>query len=129
MARELADGLFATLTLPDFAKEFSSVSYLFWGTVLGDGEDPSSDRVRAAAGPGLALAYHGPYEFQAPLSELPGGAEWQAVVERTAPRERHLAVHEQHCVGLNQADRAAWDAGGSALLERFMAAARPAVAA
>ena len=40
VARELADGLFATLTLPEFAKEFSSVSYLFWGTVLDDGEDP-----------------------------------------------------------------------------------------
>jgi 5,10-methylenetetrahydromethanopterin reductase len=118
VTRELADGLFITLTLPEFAKEFSSVSYLFWGTVLDDGEDPDSERVRAAAGPGLALAYHGAYEFGTPLSELPGGAEWEAVIERTAPSERHLAVHEQHCVGLNQADQAAWDAGGHALLEQ-----------
>jgi 5,10-methylenetetrahydromethanopterin reductase len=118
VTRELADGLFITLTLPDFAKEFSSVSYLFWGTVLDDGEDPDSERVRAAAGPGLALAYHGAYEFGTPLSELPGGAEWEAVIERTAPGERHLAVHEQHCVGLNEADQAAWDAGGHALLEQ-----------
>ena len=94
------------------------MSYLFWGTVLDDGEDPRSERVRAAGGPGLALAYHGAYEFDAPLSELPGGTEWQAVVERTAPAERHLAVHEQHCVGLNEADQAAWEAGGHALLER-----------
>ena len=85
VARELADGLFATLTLPEFAKEFSAVSYLFWGTVLDDGEDPRSERVQAAGGPGLALAYHGAYEFNSPLSELPGGTEWQAVVERTAP--------------------------------------------
>jgi 5,10-methylenetetrahydromethanopterin reductase len=118
VARELADGLFATLTLPEFAKEFSSVSYLFWGTVLDDGEDPGSARVRAAAGPGLALAYHGAYEFDTPLSELPGGPEWQAVIDRTAPSERHLAVHEQHCVNLNHADQAAWDAGGYALLEQ-----------
>jgi 5,10-methylenetetrahydromethanopterin reductase len=118
VARELADGLFATLTVPEFAKEFESASYLFWGTVLEDGEDPGSDRVRAAAGPGIALAYHGAYEFGTPLSELPGGPEWEAVIERTGPEERHLAVHEQHCVGLNQADQAAWEAGGSALLEQ-----------
>jgi 5,10-methylenetetrahydromethanopterin reductase len=118
VARELADGLFTTLTLPEFAKEFSPVSYLFWGTVLDDGEDPRSERVQAAGGPGLALAYHGAYEFNSPLSELPGGTEWQAVVERTAPSERHLAVHEQHCVGLNDADHAAWDAGGHAMLEQ-----------
>ena len=118
VARELADGLFATLMLPEFAKEFSDVSYLLWGTVLDDGEDPDSQRVREAGGPGLALAYHGAYEFNTPLSELPGGSEWRAVIERTAPGERHLAVHVQHCVGLNEADQAAWDAGGYAMLEQ-----------
>lgn len=72
--------------------------------------------VRAAAGPGLALAFHAAYELNAPLSDLAGGEQWQTVVDRTPPRERHLAVHEQHCVGLNEADRAAWDAGAHALL-------------
>lgn len=118
VARELGDGLFVTLSLPEFAKEFSRVSYLFWGTVLDDDEDPHSERARMAGGPGLALAYHGAYEFNTPLAELPGGAQWQAVVERTPPSDRHLAVHEQHCVGLNQADRAAWDAGGHTMLEQ-----------
>jgi 5,10-methylenetetrahydromethanopterin reductase len=117
VARELGDGLFVTLALPEFAKEFPSVSYLFWGTILDEDEDPSSERVRAAGGPGLALAYHGAHEFGTPLDELPGGAEWQAVVERTPPEERHLAVHEQHCVGLNEADQAAWNAGGHVMLE------------
>jgi 5,10-methylenetetrahydromethanopterin reductase len=112
VARELADGLFVTLTIPEFTADFPHVSYLFWGTVLEEGEDPGSERVRAAGGPGWALAYHGAYEFGTPLGDLPGGAEWKAVVERSAPEERHLAVHEQHCVGLNEADRAAWDAGG-----------------
>ena len=90
VARELGDGLFVTSSIPQFAKEFSRVSYLFWGTVLDDGEDLQSRRVRAAGGPGLALAYHGAYEFNMPLSELPGGAEWQAVIDRTPPVERHL---------------------------------------
>jgi 5,10-methylenetetrahydromethanopterin reductase len=116
VARELGDGLFVTLALPEFTTDFSRVSYLFWGTVLEDGEDPGSDRVRAAGGPGWALAYHGAYEFGTPLEELPGGPDWKAVVERTAPEERHLAVHEQHCVGLNDADQAAWDAGGYRML-------------
>ena len=116
VARELADGLFVTLQLPEFTTEFSRVSYLFWGTVLDEGEDPGSDRVRAAGGPGWALAYHGAYEFGTPLEELSGGAEWKAVVEETEEDERHLAVHEQHCVGLNDADQAAWDAGGHEML-------------
>lgn len=117
VVRELGDGLYVTLTVPEFAKEFTSVSFLFWGTILEQGEDPGSERVRAAGGPGLALAYHGAYEFGTPLDELPGGAEWKAVVERTPAEERHLAVHEQHCVGLNEADQAAWDAGGHRMLE------------
>jgi alkanesulfonate monooxygenase SsuD/methylene tetrahydromethanopterin reductase-like flavin-dependent oxidoreductase (luciferase family) len=32
VARELGDGLYITLALPEFAKEFSQVSFLFWGT-------------------------------------------------------------------------------------------------
>ena len=117
VARELGDGLYITLALPEFATEFSWVSYLFWGTIRDDGEDLDSDRVRAAGGPGWALAYHGAYEFQTPLEDLPGGAEWKAVVEQTAPEERHFAVHGQHCVGLNEADQAAWDAGGYRMLD------------
>src|SRR4051812_19406909 len=116
VARELGDGLYITLALPEFAHEFPWVSYLFWGTVLEDGEDPECERVRAAAGPGWALAYHGAYEFGTPLAELPGGAEWEAEIAQVAPEERHLAVHAQHCVGLNAADAAAWEAGGSAML-------------
>jgi len=39
------------------------------------------------------------------------------VVERTVPEERHFAVHEQHCVGLNEADVTAWEAGGHRMLD------------
>src|SRR5690242_15963563 len=42
VARDLGDGLFVTLQIPEFATEFDRVSYLFWGTVLDDGEEPRS---------------------------------------------------------------------------------------
>jgi len=118
VARELADGLFATLQLPDFAREFSQVSYLAWGTVLDDGEDPAAERVRLAGGPGTALAWHGAYEFggQAAVAQVPGGDAWNEVVNRTPEDLRHLSVHSGHCVELNEADQAAWDSGGSTLL-------------
>jgi 5,10-methylenetetrahydromethanopterin reductase len=117
VAHELGDGLFATSTIPEFAKDFSWVAYLFWGTVREDGEEPSSERVRTAGGPGWALAYHAAYEFGGPLDELPGGPQWKAVVDRSASEVRHLAVHDRHCVGLNAADRAAWEAGGHRILD------------
>jgi 5,10-methylenetetrahydromethanopterin reductase len=118
VTRELADGLYATLTLPDFAREFRRVSYLAWGTVLDEGEDPAAERVRLAGGPGTALAWHGAYEFggQTAVAEVPGGEAWNEVVNRSPDDLRHLAVHAGHCVELNEADQAAWDAGGSSLL-------------
>jgi 5,10-methylenetetrahydromethanopterin reductase len=117
VARELGDGLYVTLQLPEFMSEYAWVPYLAWGTVLDDDEAVDSEHARLAGGPGWALAYHGAYEFGTPLEDLPGGAEWKAVVERSAPEERHLAVHAQHCVGLNEADEAAWDAGGHQMLD------------
>ena len=119
VARELADGLFATSQLPEFARQFSRVSYLAWGTVLDEGEDPTSERVRLAGGPGTALAWHGAYTAggMAAVAGLPGGGAWNEVVSRTPEELRHIAVHTGHCVELNEADRAAWDAGGSDLLE------------
>ena len=52
-----------------------------------------------------------------PVYELPGGREWEAVIQRAPAEERHLAVHDQHCVALNEADHAAWAAGGHSMLE------------
>jgi 5,10-methylenetetrahydromethanopterin reductase len=51
VAHELAVGCSPRLRWPEFAKQFSSVSYLFWGTVLDDGEDPRSEHhvVRTSA--------------------------------------------------------------------------------
>ena len=118
VARELGDGLYVTLQLPEFMSEYAWVPYLAWGTVLDEGEAPDSEHARVAGGPGWALAYHGTYEFGGPdaVRELPGGAEWMDVVQRTPGEQRHLAVHTGHCVELNEADRAAWNAGGHAML-------------
>jgi 5,10-methylenetetrahydromethanopterin reductase len=118
VARELGDGLFATLQLPDFLREYSWVPYLAWGTVLDEGEPPDSEHARAAGGPGWALAYHGAYEFGGPdaVRGLPGGDAWLGTVEQTPEAQRHLAVHSGHCVEINAADRAAWDAGGHSML-------------
>ena len=118
VAKELGDGLYVTLQLPEFASEYSWVPYLVWGTVLDPGEPTGTEHARRAAGPGWALAYHGAYEFGGPsaVRELPGGPEWLAVVERTPPEHRHFAVHSGHCVELGEADRAAWRAGGHRML-------------
>lgn len=116
VAKKHGDGLYVTLQLPEFMSEYSWVPYLAWGTVLDDGEALDSDHARLAGGPGWALAYHGAYEFGGPdaVRALPGGDRWLAVVD--AAPDRHLAVHSGHCVELNEADRAAWDAGGHAIL-------------
>ncbi|HWD06218.1 MAG TPA: LLM class flavin-dependent oxidoreductase [Amycolatopsis sp.] len=118
VARELGDGLFATLAPPEFMTEHSWVPYLEWGTVLDDDEKDSSEHARVAAGPGWALSFHGAYEFGGPdaVRALPGGEEWLNVVEAVPAERRHLAVHSGHCVELSAADDAAWRAGGSSTL-------------
>jgi 5,10-methylenetetrahydromethanopterin reductase len=128
VARELGDGLYITLQLPDFAGAYSWVPYLAWGTVMDEGEATDSERARTAGGPGWALAYHGAYEFGGPdaVRTLPGGPEWMDVVEKTPQDRRHLAVHIGHCVEINEADRAAWNAGGHAMLEDVTISGTPA---
>jgi 5,10-methylenetetrahydromethanopterin reductase len=117
VAAELADGVFTVSAVPDFAKEFSWVPHLCWGTVLDEGEQTDSERVRAAGGPGTVVVLHGVYEYNGPVAEMPGGAAWLEQIERVPEAERHLAVHEQHCVGLSAADEAAWAAGAHGLLK------------
>jgi 5,10-methylenetetrahydromethanopterin reductase len=126
VAKELGDGLFTVAGVPEHARDATWVAHLVWGTVLDEGEDPQSERVRAAAGPGLMQTYHAAYEYGAALPNLPGGSEWLAVVEQTPERDRHLAVHDQHCVALNPADEAAWAAGAHTLLEAFGVSGTPA---
>lgn len=118
VARELGDGLYATLQPPEFMTEHSWVAYLEWGTVLDEDEGDDSERARHAGGPGWALSFHGAYEFGGPeaVRALAGGEEWLKIIEKSPPDQRHLAVHSGHCVELNPADEAAWRAGGSSTL-------------
>jgi 5,10-methylenetetrahydromethanopterin reductase len=111
VATELADGLFTATGQTSFASRFDWAALAAHGTVLADGERLDSVRVQAAAGPGNAVAYHAAYEFGGDVTALPAGDVWLDTINQTPPEERHLAVHDQHLVGLNRADIAAWAAG------------------
>ncbi|MEU1444000.1 LLM class flavin-dependent oxidoreductase [Streptomyces mirabilis] len=120
IAQSLGDGLFvAGGGFPDGARGFEKVSYLANGSVLENGEALSSERLRTAVGPGLAQVYHVSYELggEEAVKGLPGGPEWLAVVHDTPEAQRHLAVHNGHLLHLNDADTAAWNAGGHTLAE------------
>jgi 5,10-methylenetetrahydromethanopterin reductase len=111
VAIEHADGLFTVNGETRYAPQFAWAALGVHGTVLADGEPLDSPRVQAAAGPGNALAYHAAYEFGGDVTALPAGDVWLDTINQTPPQERHLAVHDQHLVGLNDADTAAWAAG------------------
>jgi 5,10-methylenetetrahydromethanopterin reductase len=104
VARELGDGV---MTVGPTFPEFETCSVLTFGTVLDPAEDPGSPRALAAAGPMAAVAYHGIYETDPDMVEgLPGGVEWRAEVDALPEAERHLALHEEHFVGVTERDRA-----------------------
>ncbi|HYD08710.1 MAG TPA: LLM class flavin-dependent oxidoreductase [Acidimicrobiales bacterium] len=117
VAAELGDGIFSAAR-PAQGDGPTWRAVLAFGTVLAEGEQVTDDRVLDAAGHGLAVAYHAMYERggAAAVDALPGGATWRAAVEAVPDRERHLAVHEDHLVGLTDRDRAALADGGAALL-------------
>jgi 5,10-methylenetetrahydromethanopterin reductase len=88
------------------------------GTVVRAGEDHTSERLVAAAGPWFAASFHALWEFRREALDLvPGGTVWRdAMVESRPERERHLAVHEGHVTALTDRDRAAIAAAGDAIL-------------
>jgi len=104
VAAELADGVFATSPQrqPEGSGRWSVV--LAFGTVLGEGEDPGSPRVLAAAGHGAAVALHAMWERGADLSTFPGGAAWAAEINSLPEDERHIAVHDRHLIALTGRD-------------------------
>lgn len=116
VAADLGDGLFSVNNVTTYAHQFRWAALGIHGTVLADHESLNSPRVREAAGPGNALAYHAAYEFGGDVTALPGGQTWLDVLDHVPEIVRHLAVHDQHLVGLNAADEAAWTAGSWAAI-------------
>jgi len=133
VAHDIADGVVLGGIPPDEERDarWSTVAMLVNGTVLDDGEDETSERVRAAVGPWFVTRYHAIYEW-APdaLEGMPGGADWRARLERERPEgERHLGVHEGHVVTVTDRDRPLLDAAGPALLDTGMTGDRDRVRA
>jgi 5,10-methylenetetrahydromethanopterin reductase len=90
---------------------------MFSGTVLDDGEDLTSERVKLAAGPWYTVMYHGIWQA-APeaVANLPLGAEWLAKIDGERPEgQRHLAVHEAHVTDVTERDRFVLDSPNSLL--------------
>ncbi len=104
VAQEVGDGLIIAGGNPNspLAWQASLVS----GTVLAEGEDTSSHRVFEAAGHTAAVAYHFFAENGLGVEKLPGGEAWAAAYADLAEDERHLAIHDQHLVAVNDRDKA-----------------------
>ncbi|MEX1103509.1 MAG: LLM class flavin-dependent oxidoreductase [Dehalococcoidia bacterium] len=103
---DLADGAFVT-TVPAGQRDQPGrrCIVLTFGTVLGEGEEPGSDRVLATAGHGAAVALHAMYERGMDFDRIPGGAEWKAAMDTFPENERHLRLHDLHLIGVSEHDR------------------------
>ena len=100
-AHELDTGVFAAL-MP--ISGFKSSIVLTFGTVLDEGEDAGAARVLAAAGHGASVAFHFAFENRL-LANIPNGEEWAAAYNAVPERVRHLALHDQHLIAINDRDR------------------------
>jgi 5,10-methylenetetrahydromethanopterin reductase len=102
VAKELGDGV---MTIGSGQPEFDWCAVLAFGTVLDEGEQPTSPRALEAAGPALTVVYHGMYEANpAAVDSLPGGSEWRERLETLPATVRHLTVHEDHLVRVTERD-------------------------
>ncbi|HEV8207989.1 MAG TPA: LLM class flavin-dependent oxidoreductase, partial [Acidimicrobiia bacterium] len=102
VAKELGDGV---MTIGSGQPEFDWCAVLAFGTVLDEGEQPTSPRALEAAGPALTVVYHGMYEANpAAVDSLPGGPEWRERLESLPASVRHLTVHEDHLVRVTERD-------------------------
>ena len=100
-AREVGGGILgAWEPIPDFKPSV----VLTMGTVLEDGEAPGSARAIAAAGHAAAVGFHYAVENRL-LETIPGGKEWLAAYRNVPERVRHLAMHDQHLIAVNDRDR------------------------
>jgi len=102
VAKEHGDGV---MTIGSGQPEFDWCAVLAFGTVLDEGEQPTSARAFDAAGPALTVVYHGMYEANpGAVDSLPGGPEWRAALENLPAPVRHLTVHEDHLVRVTERD-------------------------
>lgn len=111
LAKELADGL---MGFGPSAEKWDWQIQMMNGTVLDEGESPTSPRVLDAAGPWYTASYHAVWEM-APeaLETMPGGSEWQKRIEESRPEgERHLSVHDGHVTDVTENDRPILEALG-----------------
>lgn len=121
ITKDLAvEGIMAFGQVTAGMQDFAWASLFVGGTVLEGDEPIDADRVKAAAGPAWAVTYHVGMDFLGGLDAvraMPGGQAWAAQIQKTPGSERHFAVHDGHLMYLNQADEAAWDAGGHVMLK------------
>jgi 5,10-methylenetetrahydromethanopterin reductase len=119
-ARAAGGGVFAAWQpVPGF--DWSIV--LTMGTVLDDGESPGSARAIAAAGHAVSVAFH--FTVENRRGEM-GAREqqWLAAYRDVPERVRHLALHDQHLIAVNERDRPF--VTGEALAEQGLARSRAA---
>lgn len=119
LAKEIGvPGVVATSVPPGGLHGWADAALLRFGTVLEPGEDHTSPRVQAAAGPGYASIAHFTWaRAEHAVDAIPGGRAWRAALEAGRPaRERHLLAHQGHLESLNDRDRALVAAAGPALL-------------
>jgi 5,10-methylenetetrahydromethanopterin reductase len=100
-AQELGDGIFAA---PNPISGFKWSIALTFGTVLGDGEDPGAKRVLDAAGHAAPVIFHFAMENKR-LEMIERGQEWAKAYEKVPANLRHLALHDQHLIAVNERDR------------------------
>jgi 5,10-methylenetetrahydromethanopterin reductase len=99
LAHELADGL---ISMGAAASGFETCLVSVNGTVLDEGEDLASPRVRTAIAPLITLAYHFKYATDREnVRSLPNGDAWLASVEQVPKAVRHLSVHRGHTIDVS----------------------------
>ena len=116
-----AEGLISMFDVVPQQQSYAKRVVMVIGTVLDPGEKLSDERVRRTAGPIFGLQYHLVWTLQGPekVVEMPGGKEWLEVINRAPERERYLSIHQGHFLEMNEADAAAWDAGGHVMLPQL----------
>jgi 5,10-methylenetetrahydromethanopterin reductase len=109
-----ANGLISMFEVVPAQRDFTRAVVATVGTVVDEGEEPAGERVRLAVGAPWAATYHFVYTAHGAdaVREMPGGSAWLDVIETVPQRLRHLHIHQGHMVEMNDADLAAWRAGG-----------------